>query len=312
MNDAPFPFTLRQLQYVVAVAEDLSFRRAAERCRVSQPALSAQIAQMEALLGVKVFERNRRRVMVTPVGQAFVEQARRVLLAARDLAAFARESADPHAGVFRIGVIPTVARYLLPAVTPALRRTFPKLRLQWVEEKTGELLARMQAGELDGALVALEAGLGEVERFLIARDPFVLVVPAGHELADPSVRVTPQDLDGRDVLILQDEHCLARQTATLCAGSGAQVDAFRATSLTTIVQMVASGAGVTLLPALAVPAEVTDAALTVRRFAGAAPGRDLGLVWRKTHPLGETLRSIGMVLREAYPSEGDASPRHGS
>src|SRR5512138_90938 len=153
MRSAPYPGTLRQLQYVLAVAEARSFRRAAEACRVSQPSLSAQVAEAERALGVRLFERDRRRVLVTAAGEALVARARRVLLEADDLVEAARRGADPLAGTLRVGVIPTVGPYLLPRAAPALRKALPALQILWEEDRTPALVRRVAAGELDGALL---------------------------------------------------------------------------------------------------------------------------------------------------------------
>jgi LysR family transcriptional regulator, hydrogen peroxide-inducible genes activator len=183
MNLAPHPFTLRQLQYVVAVAERRSFRQAAEACRVAQPSLSAQVAQVEDLLSVKLFERDRRRVVPTAAGLAFVARARAILLEADGLVDAARVLGDPLAGPLRLGVIPTVAPYLLPEVAPALRTRFPKLTFLWTEDKTASLVERLGRAELDGALVALEADLGDLPRVVLGKDPFVFAAPPGHPLS---------------------------------------------------------------------------------------------------------------------------------
>jgi len=297
---APHPFTLRQLQYVVAVADALSFRRAAERCHVSQPSLSAQLAQLEDVLGVRLFERDRRAVLLTPAGHELVERARRVLLEASDLAAAAARAGDPLAGTPRLGVIPTCSPYLLPGVTPRLRARFPRLTVQWTEDKTEVLVARLSAGALDAALVALEAPLGEVEHEVIGRDPFVLVAPAGHPLAAASAALGRADLRGASVLLLDDGHCFRDQALALCSAAKAHELTFRATSLPTLVQMVASGAGVTLLPALSVPTEVGRADLRVRAFRDPVPFRTLALVWRKRSPLAPALRQLAAVIRDAH------------
>jgi LysR family transcriptional regulator, hydrogen peroxide-inducible genes activator len=172
-----WPFTLRQLQYVVAVAETLSFRAAAERCHVAQPSLSAQLAQLEKALGVRLFERDRRRVLLTAAGRVLVERARAVLRETGDLVEAAIRAGDPLNGRLQIGVIPTISPYLLPTAAPALRRAHPRLTVVWREEKTADLLRDLQAGALDAALLALEADIGDVERAVIARDPFVLATP---------------------------------------------------------------------------------------------------------------------------------------
>jgi LysR family hydrogen peroxide-inducible transcriptional activator len=305
---APHPFSLRQLQYVIAVADELSFRRAADRCHVSQPSLSAQLAQLERALGVRLFERDRRRVLLTPAGQALVARARRVLLEVSDLVLAAAHAGDPLVGTLRIGVIPTCSPYLLPGVTPRLRRDFARLSVQWTEDKTEALIARLAAGTLDAAVVALEAPLGEVDHDVIAQDPFVLVAPPGHPLAAAAAPIARDDLRGASVLLLDDGHCFRDQALAFCGTAKARELAFRATSLTTLVQMVASGAGVTLLPALSVPTEIGRAALRVRPFRAPAPFRTLALIWRPRSPLGPALRQITAVLRAAYAEAARGAP----
>ncbi len=302
MTWTPPPFTLRQLQYALAVAESLNFRRAAERCHVSQPSLSAQLAQMEAALGVRVFERDRRRVLLTAPGRAVVEQARLVLREATALVEIARRAGDPFSGTLTIGVIPTIAPYLLPRVTPALREAYPRLTVRWVEDRTNTLMRHLEAGSLDAALLSLEAEVGDVGRDIIARDPFVLVAPLGHPLAARRSAVGVAELAGATVFVLQDEHCFGKQAAAFCAETSAQVDAFRATSLTTLAHMVAAGGGVTLFPELAVAHEVTDPRLCVRAFADPAPARTIALVWRKRYPFEAVLQAVAATIRRVYPA----------
>jgi LysR family hydrogen peroxide-inducible transcriptional activator len=282
MGGAPHPFTLRQLQYALAVAETLSFRRAAERCHVAQPSLSAQVAGLEQALGVRLFERNRRRVLVTPAGQALLERARGIVAAADGLVEGARGAGDPLAGTLRLGVIPTVSPYLLPSAAPALRSEFPRLRLEWLEEKTAVLVSRLRSGALDGALLALEAELGEVEQEVVAVDPFVLATPRGHPLCAGPGPARAAELRGADVLLLDEGHCLRAQALEVCSRARAREREFRATSLPTLVQMVANGLGVTLLPQLALDAGVlkgTD--IVARPLEVDRPEREIALVWRK-------------------------------
>jgi LysR family hydrogen peroxide-inducible transcriptional activator len=295
-------FTLRQLQYAQAVAEELSFRRAAVRCHVSQPALSAQLAQLEEALGVRLFERDRRRVLVTTAGREVLARAREVLLNAADLGESARRVADPLAGTLRIGVIPTIAPYLLPQVAPRLRERFRQLTLLWLEDKTAALVESLAAGRLDAMLIALGPDLGDVEHETLAEDPFVLAAPPGHPLGRGDSPASLAELRGGDVLLLDEGHCLRQQALELCARAKAHELAFRATSLGTLVQMVAAGAGVTLLPALALETEARRARLQLRRFAPPAPGRTIVLAWRKRTPLGPALRELTSVARECYPS----------
>ncbi|CAM3169082.1 LysR family transcriptional regulator [Corallococcus sp. ZKHCc1 1396] len=293
--------TLRQLEYLVAVADTLGFRRAAERCHVSQPALSAQIQQLEAVLGVKLFERNARRVMPTPAGTALVARARRVLTEAEHLLKAAEGMGDPFAGPLHLGAIPTVAPYVLPEVVPALVKRYPKLRLRLREEKTAVLVRDMDEGRLDAALLALDAEQGQaMEHEIIAEDPFVVAAPPGHPL-ERKKEVRLRDLDDEDVLLLEDGHCFRSQTLALCTRVGAREVDFRATSLTTLAQMVMASGSVTLLPQLAVSRENRQGQLVVRPFAPPVPGRTLVLAWRQGHPRAEALRAIAGTLRSVWP-----------
>ncbi|SFN04359.1 LysR substrate-binding domain-containing protein [Dokdonella immobilis] len=300
MNVPQHHVTLRKLQYAVAVADSLSFRKAAEACFVSQPALSTQLAQMEQALGIRLFERDQRRVIITGAGREFIERARHILREMGDLEELARRSTDPLSGSLRIGVIPTISPYLLPRLTPALREAYPRLKFSWVEDKTRLLVRSLETGALDAVLLAIEANIGDVEREIIAEDPFVLVAPRGHALAASKAQVGIAELRDATVLVLQEGHCLGEQATAFCTRSSANVDAFRGTSLTTLVQMVAGGAGVTLVPKLALPHEVTDTELCVRDFSGAPPGRTIGLVWRKHYAFDAALRQVATTIRQAY------------
>lgn len=302
MNYNPHPFSLRQLQYVVAVADKLSFRKAAESCHVSQPSLSAQLAQLEEALGVRLFERDRRRVLLTSAGAQLVERARRLLVDADQLVDAAKRAGDALAGTLNFGVIPTIAPYLLPSVTPAVRAKYPRLTLFWTEDKTEVLVRSLEAGTLDAAVLALEAPLGgNIESETIARDPFVLVTSADHPLGAKQKPVSAADLRDEDVLLLDEGHCFREQALSFCESARAHELEFRATSLPTLVQMVAGGAGVTLLPKLALATELARSDLRVRTFSDPAPNRTLALVWRKLSPLQPALRQLAGTLREAYP-----------
>ncbi len=301
--------SIRQLQYVVAVADTLGFHRAAERCNVSQPSLSAQVQQVEEVLGVPLFERDKRRVLVTPSGAVVVERARRVLLELSDLIAAAARVRDPLAGTLRLGVIPTVAPYLLPDVTQAWARDYPKLRVAWREETTDVLLRRLAAGELDAALLALVPGTEGLASAVVCVDPFVLALPPGHPLSRKK-QVALADLEGLAVLLLDDGHCLRTQTLSLCANAGAEESDLRATSLSTLTQMVSAGAGITLLPTMATSVENRRAQLEIRPFSAPAPGRTIALVWRQTSPYAGTFERLAADLRAApscVPAQSSAS-----
>lgn len=296
---APLPLTLRQLQYVVAVADALNFRRAAEACAVAQPALSAQIAALEGALGVRIFERSRSGVVVTPAGAALVAGARGILLAAGELVQVARSHQDPLAGTLRLGIIPTLAPYLLPELAPRLRRAFPALVPQWLEERTPVLVRSLQEGLLDAALLAVEADLEDLEWLPLGQDPFLLTLPEAHPLARGRGPVSLDRLDGERILLLEDGHCLRDQALAACARARVEELGYRATSLPTLVQMVASGVGVTLLPKLAVATETARAAVAVRAIADPPPYRTLALAWRAGSYLKPATAGLGEVMRDA-------------
>jgi LysR family hydrogen peroxide-inducible transcriptional activator len=308
MSAAPHPVTLRQLQYLVAVAEARSFRRAAEACRVSQPSLSAQVAEAERALGVRVFERDRRRVIVTRAGEAVLARARRVLLEADDLVDEARRAADPLSGTLRLGVLPTIGPYLLPAVVPALRRAFPKLVLMWSEDKTAALVARISAGDLDAAVVARESDLGDLAHVPIGSDPFLLAAARGHPLAASATPLRLDALSGERVLLLDEGHCLRDQALAVCAKAAAEELGYRATSLPTLVEMVASGMGVTLLPRIAAEAEARRSDLRIRPFHAPVPGRTLVLAFRRGSALEPALRAVAEAIRAALPASPARRP----
>jgi LysR family hydrogen peroxide-inducible transcriptional activator len=300
MKLAPHPFTLRQLQYAVAVADVLSFRRAAEHCHVSQPSLSAQLATLESVLGVRLFERDRRRVIVTDAGRALVERARKVLLDADDLLEQSERARDPFSGILRVGVIPTVAPYLLPRATPRLRARLARLTIAWREDKTLALMPALAAGELDAALVARESELGDVELEVIGRDPFMLAVPPTHPLASSQRPVDAATLRDKEVLLLDEGHCFRDQALEVCSHEQLLDRSFRATSLATLMQMVAGGLGISLLPKLAMETEMRRARLRVRRIASPAAHRTVVLAFRKGAPCAQTGRVIADVLRQVF------------
>jgi LysR family hydrogen peroxide-inducible transcriptional activator len=300
MRWAPHPATLRQLQYVVAVADTRSFRQAAAMCGVSQPSLSAQIAQLERALGITVFERTKRKVLPTRAGEEVLARARTVLRDADDLADAGARLADPFAGALRVGIIPTISPYLLPEIAPVLRTRHARLRILWTEDKTPVLASRLHAGDLDAALVALEAELGDVAHETIGRDPFVLAVPLGHPLGVRTGPASARDLSGQSVLLLDDGHCFRDQALAWCSRARAEELDYRATSLPTLTQMVADGAGVTLLPTLAVATETRRSPLRIRAFGPPTPGRTIALVWRRGTPVEPALKAIAATIRDVY------------
>lgn len=288
--------SLRQLEYLVAVADTLGFHRAAKQCHVSQPALSLQIQLLERVLGVTLFERDRRSVRLTEAGAQVVARARRVLTAVDDLLHEASAHLDPHARTLRIGVIPTLAPYLLPEIVPDTARRFPRLDLRFTEAKTAEIRAQLEAGALDAGLVAREADLGELAHAELAKDAFVVALPPAHALAKRKT-VKLAELEGERVLLLDDGHCFRANVLDVCSRAGAIEGAFRATSLATLTQMVALGRGITLLPAIAVPVENRRAQLAVRPLARPGAHRTIVLVWRPSSPLAELFGELAAAWR---------------
>jgi LysR family hydrogen peroxide-inducible transcriptional activator len=239
-------------------------------------------------------------VLITSAGRELIDRARLVLRETDDLVELARRAGDPLSGTLRIGVIPTISPYLLPRLASALRVAYRCLTVLWVEDKTEVLLRSLDSGALDAALLALEAEIGDVEHEVIGVDPFVLATPVGHPLGAKAAPARPAELRDADVLLLDDGHCFREQALAFCSGAKAHELAFRATSLSTLAQMVAGGAGVTLLPRLAVPTEAKRADLRVRPFVAPAPRRTIAFVWRKRSPLGPALRKLAETAREAY------------
>lgn len=300
MPSAPLAFSLRQLQYAVAVRRTQSFRRAAEECGVSQPSLSAQLAELESGLRIRLFERNRRRVLETAPGALLLNQAERVLLEAQNLIDKAQDNLDPLARELRLGVIPTVAPYLLPDFDPALRSAFPRLDLRWTEDKTDVLVARVQHAELDAAVLALEADLEDLEHALIGKDPFVLAVSSAHPLAKSRRPVSLSELNDEKILLLDDGHCFRDQALEFCSRAGAEELGFRATSLTTLAQMTAGGGAITLLPRISVDVENRRGALVIRSLKPPVPSRTLVLAWRKGTALVGALGKVAAAMRASF------------
>ena len=298
----PLP-TLRQLRYLVALADHLHFGRAAEACLATQSTLSAGLRELEAVLGVTLVERTRRRVLLTPPGHQVVARARRLLADAEELTELARAAAQPLSGPLRLGVIPTIGPYLLPRVLPALRAAHPALRLYLREDLSAPLLARLLAGDLDLLMLALPYPADGIETGVLFDDPFVLACRPGHKLAEGDT-VSGADLAGAELLLLEEGHCLREHALAACRlsawrGSGGREDV-SATSLTTLVQMVAGGLGVTLLPWLAVEAGMlTGTGLVTRPLAGDAPPRAIGLVWRTSSPRRRDYLLLGDEIRRS-------------
>lgn len=291
--------SIRQLEYALAVQEHLNFHEAARACHVTQPALSAQVAQLEDTLGVRLFERDRRRVLVTPTGAEILARARRVMQEVDGLVDLAQVLVQPLAGTLRVGLIPTVAPYVLPKIMPALQQAYPHLRLLLREDRTETLVRDLAEGTLDLLLLALEADLGDIERMPLKRDAFVVAMSNDNALADKT-RLRESDLDGQRVLLLEDGHCLRDQVLPICArGHATEVGDFRATSLHTLAQMTATGIGITFLPEIAVDTEARLEHLAIRPLRKPIPFRTLGLAWRRTSPRETEFRALGALIRKA-------------
>jgi LysR family hydrogen peroxide-inducible transcriptional activator len=302
--------SVRQLECLVAVARTLNFREAAESCYITQPALSAQIQLLEAKLGVRLFERDRRKVLPTAAGETLAEKARGILAELHDLTEAATGFRDPLTGTIKLGVIPTAAPYVLPRALGEVGRRYPDLRLRLREEQTAKLLERLGDGSLDVALVALEAGLGDVETLALFTDPFVLAVPSGHRLANRK-RVSEKDLHAEEVLLLDDGHCLRDQALSICGSAGAcELWDFRASSLTTLVQMVSGGLGVTLLPEMSLEVEAgPERQLSLIPFGPKGPSRTIGLAWRRSSIRKAEFELIGAAIRSGGTNPGPGHPR---
>ena len=292
---------LRDLRYLVALAEHRHFGRAATACFVSQPTLSTQIRKLEDELEVALVERAPRKVMLTPAGREIAERARRVLADVEQLKETARRSRDPEAGTVRLGLFPTLGPYLLPHVVPRIRERFPRLELLLVEEKTEEILRRLHDGRLDAGILALPLpGHGDPFHIeVLFKEPFVLAVPQDHPFARRKT-LTTSDLAGQNLLLLEEGHCLREQALEVCHLSGAaERTGFRATSLETLRQMVAANVGITLLPTLATKPPVPPPEhLHLVRFSGKAPHRVIALVWRRSSAMAGFLGKLATLLRE--------------
>ena len=285
---------IRDLQYLKAVADLRNFTAAAEFCHVSQPTLSTQIRKLEDSLGVAIFERSNKQVLITEAGQPIIEAAKRALLEIEVMRDHAREAKDPFAGTLRLGAFPTLAPYYLPTAVDMLRSSFPKLTLRLVEDKTDRLVTQLLAGELDAALLAYPLAEERLQHARLFTDPFLLAVGADHPLAQAS-HVTPSQLLDYDLLLLEEGHCLREQALEVCQlGGFYEQQEFRATSLETLRQMVRAGSGITLIPQIALRA---DPAICAIPFAPPAPARHIGLFWRKTSSKQKLLAQIAALLR---------------
>lgn len=285
--------TLRQLRYLTALAHHRHFRRAAADCAVTQPALSMQVRELEREIGAELVERRPGEIALTETGVEVAQRAERILAATRDLIDFARHR-GVLSGKLRLGIIPTLAPYILPRVLPRLQTSYPQLRLEVRETQTKMLLEELAGGNLDAVMLALPADGADVETLRLFDDPFLLALPA----ADPlQGRVAAEDVDQRRLILLEEGHCLRDQALAFCAAvRGDPPATLGATSLATVMQMVANGYGVTLVPEVAAAVEVRDSRVKLLRFVEPEPARTIGLAWRRTSPRKQDFAALGEIV----------------
>jgi len=301
--------TLRQLRYLAALARHGHFGRAAEACAVTQPALSMQIRDLERTLGVTVVERRPGEVLLTDVGREIARRGEEVLTASRDLVDFARHRSGLLQGRLTLGVIPSLAPYLLPRILPVLQTKFPELQLELRETQTRQLVDDIKNGALDAAMLALPVLEADIDEIALFEDLFLLAVPAGDPRA-ATTRVAVEDIDQGKLILLEDGHCLRDQALAFCAtaargrmaGGGGTV--FGASSLNTVIQMVAGGYGVTLIPQIAADVERRDDRVKFLRLKNPEPGRSIGLVFRRTSPRKADFAALGEVVKESVGISG--------
>lgn len=292
---------LRDLRYLLALADHRHFGRAAEACHVSQPTLSTQIRKLEEELGVPLVERAPRKVMLTAAGVDIAQRARSVIAEVEEMRQIARRAHDPEAGSMRLGLFPTLGPYLLPHVVGPLRQRFPRIELLLIEEKTDLLLAQLREGKVDAAVLALPVDDEGLEHVVLFDEPFVVAVPAEHPLAKTKLKtLNLSALRDEHLLLLEDGHCMRHHALDVChlAGAG-EKEGFRATSLETLRQMVAAGVGITLLPILATkPPVPPQPNLCLLPFAAPAPTRRIALFWRKSSARSGFLAQLAHVLSD--------------
>ena len=294
----PLP-SLRQLQHLVALSEQVHFGRAAEACFITQSSLSASIKELENVLGAVLVERTKRSVQFTALGLQVADRARTILSETGDLVDLVQAAAAPLSGGLRLGVIPTISPFLLPRLLPTLRQAYPDLRLYLREEQTTRLLEQLAAGDLDVLLLAFPYPMAKTATEVFAEDPFLVAFSRTHPFAGRE-RITTADLAGENLLLLEDGHCLRDHALAACGLATLQGEkGFQGTSLHTLVQMVDNGLGLTLLPKMAVDGGIIRGTkIAVRPLDGPAPGRQIGLAWRKTSPRAAELKLLGNVFRD--------------
>lgn len=291
--------TLTELRYVVALAQERHFGRAAQKCFVTQPTLSLALAKLEDELGVKLFERNKNEVLVTARGQQIVEQARRVLDEVGKIQHLARGSQDQLSGALRLGAIPTIGPYILPDLVPCLRKRAPAMPLVIEENLTGNLAPMLREGELDVVIIALPFSIPGVKTQVVYEEPFSVVVPEGHRWQSRK-SVKPSDLSEENLLVLNNGHCFRDQVLEACPGQAntAQPEGRAGSSLETIRNMVASGLGVSVLPASALVARYASRLLKVVPFSTPVPSRKVALAWRTSFDRPLAVDTLAAAIRD--------------
>jgi len=285
---------IRDLKYLLALIDHKHFGRAAEACFVSQPALSMQIKKLEEDLGVKLLERSNKQVLITDIGQKLGLHARQIINQVNEMYDMARAESDPYSGELRLGVIPTLAPYLLPRIMPMLSKKFPRLSFYLIEEQTSELVRELRSGLLDAVLLALPVNEPSFSSALLFKEAFFLAVAKNHFLAKRK-SINQQDLKEQAILLLEEGHCLRDQALDICFKVKATEFAnFRATSLETLRHMVAAGAGITLMPELA---KKKNDGITYLPFANHQPSRQIGLCWRRSSIKEKLMQEIVELLK---------------
>ena len=289
--------TLRQFRYFDALAKQGHFGRAAELCSVSQPALSVQIKELEEQLGVTLFERGTRHVRLTAIGEQFADRVRQILASVDDLGELARSNGNRFGGRLRIGIIPTIGPYLLPKVISHLSESFPGLDIHIRETVTDRLIAEIQQGKVDLAVVALPVSEANLTEYPLFDETFLLVRPKGEENAPVP---NGDDLREMKLLLLEEGHCFRDQAIDFCNIQTAQPrEAMDGSNLSTLVQMVGAGIGVTLIPEMAADIETRSANVSVTALPAPQPSRQIGLIWRKTSPMATQYRSLAQIINDA-------------
>jgi LysR family transcriptional regulator, hydrogen peroxide-inducible genes activator len=293
--------TLRQLRYLTSLARHRHFGRAAEDCAVTQPALSMQVRQLEREIGAELVERRPGEIVLTDTGIEVAERAEHILAATRDLIDFVRHR-DVLSGALKLGVIPTLAPYVLPRVLPWLQSKHARLRLEVRETQTSVLLDELARGELDCVMLALPIERVDVDTLKLFDDPFLLAVPVTDKRLTRG-RVSVADVDQRRLILLEEGHCLRDQALAFCATNRQDVAAgLGATSLATVMQMVANGYGVTLVPEVAAEVELRDNRVRLLRFADPEPVRTIGLAWRRTSPRRKDFEALATIVVQTVGS----------